>query len=461
MVDLVLKNARVVTPLGVQEAGVAIEGERIMAIGADRDLPAAAEVIDCHGMLLFPGVFDPHVHLGGRTPYDENIVSETRSAAAGGVTSFLQYLRSGDPEYKVVTERMALAAERTLVDTAFHFIVSGLDQAREITEFSARFDIRTFKFYMGGYSEGNAIGIVTADDGVLYAGMERIRNLGPYNFCMVHAENHHLVEMFTEEVKRTGRADLQAYTDSRPHFVEEQDILRAIWMAELLGCPLYVPHVTIGAAIDAAVAANQRGARIVLETCPHYLGLTSDHPAFAGDRAGIGKVSPPLRDTANQDRLWAGLAAGTITTIGSDHVPIEKSGDALWEERPGFAGMATILPVLLTEGALKGRITLEKVAEVTSLNPARVFGYYPQKGSLAVGSDADLVLVDLDKEQTVGPESTHSRFTSAFEGLKLKGWPVMTIRRGEIIFREGAVLAQPGSGRIMTRNVPAEASSAV
>ena len=133
---------------------------------------------------------------------------------------------------------------------------------------------------------------------------------------MVHAEDHPLVQLFTAEVKQTGRQDLKAYTDSRPDFVEEQDILRAIWMAELLGCPLYIPHVTVGAGIDAAIAAKERGARIVLETCPHYLGLTADHEVFHGHRAGIGKVSPPLRDTENQDRLWEGLVSGDITNGG-------------------------------------------------------------------------------------------------------------------------------------------------
>jgi dihydroorotase-like cyclic amidohydrolase len=452
MADLVLKNAKMVTPFGVREGGIAIENEKIVAIGTDNSLPSAPEVIDCRGMVMLPGVFDPHVHLGGRTPYEENIVTETTSAAAGGVTSFLQYLRSADPEYSVVKERIDFASKLSLIDTSFHFIVSGLGQAKDIENFSKKFEIATFKFYMGGYSEGNPIGIVTADDGVLYAGMERIRNLGPYNFCMVHAEDNALVEMFTEEVKRSGRNDLQAYTDSRPDFVEEQDILRAIWMAELLGCPLYIPHVTIGAAIDAALAANHRGARIILETCPHYLGLTTDHPAFEGDRAGIGKVSPPLRDKVNQDRLWDGLAKGYISTVGSDHVPIEKSGGALWEERPGFAGMATILPVMLTEGYLKGRIGLETIAAVTALNPAKLFGYYPQKGSIEIGSDGDIVLCDLQKEQVVSPLSTHSRFTSAFEGQTLKGWPILTVRRGEVIFREGEVLALPGSGRILTRN---------
>ena len=288
MADLVLENGRLVTPWGVLDAGVAVEDGIITAIAAKADLPSAEEVIDCSGQYVFPGLFDPHVHLGGRTPYEENIITETQSAAAGGVTSFLQYLRSDSMGYENVTKRIELSAERSLVDTSFHFIVSGMEQSKDIPSFSERFDIKTFKYYMGGYAPGNPIGIVTADDGVLYAGMERIRHLGDYSFCMVHAEDHPLVELFTAEVKQTGRQDLQAYTDSRPHFVEEQDVLRAIWMAELLGCPLYIPHVTIGAAIDAALAAKARGARIVLETCPHYLGLTADHEVFHGQRAGIG-----------------------------------------------------------------------------------------------------------------------------------------------------------------------------
>ena len=452
MVDLALKTGKLVTPMGVFSAGVAIEGGKILSIAADNELPSADRVIDCAGRHIFPGLFDPHVNLGGRTPYEENIVTETQSAAAGGVTSFLQYLRSGSMGYENVTSRIALSAQKSIVDTSFHFIVSGREQAKEIQQFSQRFGIKTFKFYMGGYSPGNPIGIVTADDGVLYAGMERIRTLGEFSYCMVHAEDHPLVELFTAQMKESGRQDLQAYTDSRPHFVEEQDVLRAIWMAELLGCPLYIPHVTIGAAIDAAVEARKRGARIVLETCPHYLGLTADHDVFHGDRAGIGKVSPPLRDAHNQDRLWVGLANGDITTVGSDHVPIEKSGSALWEERPGFAGMATILPALITFGYKTGRLTLEKIAEVTSLNPARVFGYYPRKGAIAIGSDADLAIVDLDLEQRVGPESTHSRFTSAFEDMTLTGWPTMTIRRGEVIFADGEVLAHPGSGVIIDRS---------
>jgi dihydropyrimidinase len=207
----------------------------------------------------------------------------------------------------------------------------------------------------------------------------------------------------------------------------------------------------VGAAIDAAIEARRRGHCVLLETCPHYLLLTAQDPRLAAQGPAAGKVSPPLRDEANQQRLWWGLAHGYIQTVGSDHVPIRKSGQALWDERPGFAGLATALPALLTHGVLPGRITLEKVAEVTALNPARVFGFSPPKGAIAPGFDADLVVVDLEREAPVGPESTHSWYTSAFEGMTLRGWPALTLRRGAVVFRDGQALGRPGSGRILER----------
>ena len=453
--DLVLRNGRLVTPTGTSHGGVAITNGRIAAIAQDDQLPHAKEEIDCGGKVVLPGLVDPHVHMGGFTPYDENCVSESHSAAGGGVTTILQYvLGSASPEAlgQVYEERREIADANMLVDTGFHFIVSSLEQALKIPEYARRYGVTSFKFYMGGYAPGNPIGIVTADDGVLYAAMERIRELGPYGYCMVHCEDQALLSLMTARVKESGREDLQAYTDSRPAFVEEQDVLRAIWMAERLDCPLYIPHTTIGAAIDAAVAARRREHRVLLETCPHYLALTSDDERLNSQGTGVGKVSPPLRDKENQDRLWYGIANGLMQTVGSDHVPIIKTGKSLWEERPGFAGLATMLPVLLTEGVLKGRITLEKVAELTALNPAKLFGYYPQKGSIAVGSDADLVVVDLEREAVVGPETTHSRFNSAFDGAPLRGWPVLTVRRGEVIFKDGEVTARPGSGQLLERN---------
>ena len=458
--DLVLRNGRVVTPLGVTQGGVAVKDGVITSIATDDHLPQADKQIDCGGNVVLPGLVDPHVHMGGLTPYKDNCISECQSAAAGGITTILQYVLGSDgPESleRVYEERRSIADQYMMADTAFHFIVSGLEQALKIPDYARKYDVTSFKFYMGGYAPGNPIGIVTADDGVLYAAMERIRGLGPHAYCMVHCEDQALLTLLTQRVKESGCQDLKAYTDSRPAFVEEQDVLRAIWMAEQLDCPLYIPHTTIGAAIDAAQAARRRDHKVLLETCPHYLALTADDERLNSQGTGVGKVSPPLRDKENQDRLWYGIANGLMQTVGSDHVPITKTGKALWEERPGFAGMATMLPVLLTEGVLRGRITLEKVAELTALNPAQLFGFYPRKGSIAVGSDADLVIVDLEKEAVVGPETTLSLFNSAFDDATLRGWPVMTIRRGEVIFKDGLVLGKAGSGQVLQRSTSAAA----
>jgi dihydroorotase-like cyclic amidohydrolase len=305
---------------------------------------------------------------------------------------------------------------------------------------------------MGGYEPGNPIGLVTVTDAVLFRAMELIRELGPHAYCMVHCEDDSLVSYLTAKLRASQREDLAAYCESRPDFVEEQDILRAIWLAKRQRCPLYVPHTTVGMAVGAAGEARLQGHRVVLETCPHYLALTPTDERLLAQGPGVGKVAPALRDSWHQDQLWEGLRRGYIHTIGSDHVPIKKSGAALWEEKPGFPGLATLLPVVITHGVMAGRITLPRLAEVTAYNPARLFGLHPRKGEITVGADGDLVVVDLETERPVTPETTHSEYTSPFEGARLVGWPVLTVRRGEVIFRNGNVLAEPGSGQVVPRD---------
>lgn len=449
--DLVLKNGRVVTPASVTTGGVAVRDGVIVAIGADGDLPEADKVIDCGGNVIFPGVVDPHVHMGGGPPYDEICDTESTSALAGGVTTMIQYRRSPTTFAETFPEERRIADEYMRMDTWFHFILDGMEQVEAIPSYYEDYGITSFKFYMGGYEPGNPIGLVTVSDAVLYVAMEKIRELGPYAFCMVHCEDDSLVSHLTRVMKASGREDLEAYSASRPDFVEEQDLVRAIWLAKLQKCSLYVPHTTVGMAVAAAGAARLEGHRITLETCPHYLALTYDDPHLLACGPGVGKVAPALRDKSHQDKLWDGLNRGYIKTIGSDHVPIKKLGAALWDERPGFPGMATSLPVVLTEGVAKGRIDLTRAAEVMAYNPAQLFGLHPQKGEIAIGSDADLVVVDMDTPKPVTPETTLSGYTSPFEGRELIGWPTHTIRRGEIVFRDGKVLAEAGSGRILER----------
>lgn len=456
--DLVVTNGRVVTPTGVFDGGFAVRDGKFVAVGGQ--LPDAGDRIDARGRLILPGLVDPHVHLGGAFPYEQNLLTEGESAAAGGVTTLIQYRRSSryaegtrvleTPSFLETFPPDLETAQRTMaLDTAFHFIISTLEQAAEIPVYAERFGVRSYKLYMGGYAPGNPIGLAAVDDGVLYAAMERIRELGPYAYCMVHAENQGLYLLLTDREKHSGRVDLGAYVDSRPPFVEIEAIARAAYLAEVQRCPLYIVHTTTGGGIEAAVAARRRGARIVIETCPHYLALTNDDARLAAQGPAIGKVSPPLRDRSEQDALWAAIADGNVDTIGTDHVPVLKAGATVWEERPGFAGLATMLPVLVTHGLLRDRLSPVRLAELTAANPAKLFGLWPRKGAIAVGADADAVIVDLETEATVGPEVTHSRYTSAFEGLALRGWPVLTLRRGEVVFKDGDVHLRPGSGEVL------------
>jgi dihydroorotase-like cyclic amidohydrolase len=451
MVDTVVKNAQLVTPAGLVAGGVAIGDGRIVAVATDDELPRANEQIDCGGKVVLPGLVDPHVHMGGQFPYDQNCQTECHSAAAGGVTTILQYRASKVSFLEDFPTIRATAAKHFFVDTAWHFILGQQQQIDEIPQYAKQFGVTSYKFYMGGYEPGNPIGLVCVNDGMLFSAMEHIRNLGPYAYAMVHCEDDSLVSTLTARVKVRGGESLLDYSASRPAFCEEQDIMRAVWLAGLTDCQLYVPHTTVGLAMEVENQARLKGPRLTLETCPHYLALTEHDERWCHMSPGIGKVSPPLRDRGHQDRLWWGLQRGFIKTVGSDHVPIQKTGADLWAERPGFAGLATTLPVMLSEGYHKGRLSLEKIAEVCAFNPARVFGFAPRKGAIRVGADADLVMVDLDLEQEVNEETTHSRFTSAFVGMRLRGWPVWTMVRGNVVFRDGQVLGKPGTGLQLTR----------
>lgn len=452
-VDLLLTGGSVVTPGRVIPASVAVSGEQIVGLFATGvELPAATEMIDCSGKVVYPGIVDPHVHLGGRAPYDQICESESVSAAIGGATTLLQYRLSRSTFFDTFPEERRIAKEKLSVDTGFHFIISNADQVLEIPGYAAEFGVATFKHYMGGYPAGNPIGLEMVSDAILYESMQRIRQLGPHAYCMVHCEDDSLVLHLTEQVKSRGDVEytLADYEATRPGFVEEQDILRAIWLAELTDCPLYIVHTTVGAALEPAAASRRRGNNVVLEVCPHHLMLSTDDERLASQGPGIGKVSPPLRGDEDREALWQGVATRQIDLVGTDHVPITKTGAALWEERPGFAGLAVSLPAMLTKGVLEGRIGLPDVARLMSENPARLFGYYPRKGAILPGSDADLVVVDMDLEQVVGPEVTKSEYTSAFDGLALKGWPIVTVRRGEVLFRDGEYLGSPGTGRILS-----------
>jgi len=443
--DLVIRNARIVTHAGELFGGIAVEDERILAVGADGALPPGRREIDAEGRVLMPGVVDPHCHLGVNYPYDEDMRTETAAAARGGITTILLYIRTKEPSYiPFYRERSAVGEENVHVDFGFHFGIQREEHIHEIPAIVAETGVRSFKLYFG-YEPDNPIGIVPATDGWVYATMRSAAQIHG-GVVSVHCENTGIATWLKEELIATGRQDLGAYTESRPAFCEVETIQRMIFLAELTGCPLYVVHTTVADGPVVAEAARARGVDVTIETCPHYLTRTAYDP----DLDMRAKISPPLRDREQLEGLWRGILAGTVRSLGSDHVPFfPKEGTNLWQEKPGIVSFPWELALMLSHGVHDRGVPLSRLVELNSYTPARRFGLYPKKGSLQPGADADLVLVDLDEEREVVHEG---KGTCIYEGMHLKGWPVLTVSRGRVVFEQGEVdPGASGHGRCVTR----------
>ncbi|GAA1933649.1 dihydroorotase [Nocardioides marmoribigeumensis] len=429
--DLLFRGGRVVTHTGEFRGGLAVSDGRIVAIGADDALPSARREIDLDGRVLMPGVVDPHCHLGVNYDYDEDMRTETAGAASGGVTTVLLFIRNPEGSYiPFYKDRRARGEQQASIDFGFHFGIQREDHIPEIAQVAAETGVRSFKCHMG-YERGNPIGIVSSTDAWVYGAMREAVKL-PGGVVSVHCENTDMVELLKKEMMATGRQDLAAYTESRPTFVEEEAIGRMIKLAELTGCPLYIVHTSVGRGPELAAEARARGIDVTMETCPHYLLRT----AYDEDLGPTAKISPPLRDLEQQAGLWRGMLNGSIDTLGTDHVPFIKTGGDLWSEKPGVVSFNWELPLMLHHAVHERGMSLSRLVQLNSYNPAKRFGLAPRKGTLAVGADADLVVVDLDEERTVTPTG---KGTCLYDGWTLRGWPVMTVSRGRVVFENGEV----------------------
>jgi len=442
--DLVIRNARVVRHDSEFHGGVAVKDGKIVLTGADGALPDAARVIDAKGKVLMPGIIDPHCHLGVKFPYAEDMRTETAAAASGGVTTVVLYIRNLKPSYlPFYEERKAVGEEHSIIDFGFHFGIQREEHIAEIPEVIAKTGVRSFKCYFG-YEPDNPIGIVPATDGWVYAAM-RILSKVPGGVINVHCENTQIATWMKNEMIATGRQDLAAYTESRPAFCEVETIRRMIFLAERTGCSLHLVHTSVGMGPVLAAEAQSRGVHVTVETCPHYLTRT----AYDEDLDMRAKISPPLRDKEEQAGLWRGIMNGSVYSLGTDHVPFPvKKREDLWTEFPGVVSFPWELPLLLHFGVHQRGLPLSRLAQLNSANPARRFGLWPRKGNIEVGFDADLVMIDLDEERTVRHTG---KGTCIYEGWKLKGWPVMTVARGTVVYENGAVdESQFGRGRCLS-----------
>lgn len=419
-------------------------------------LPSARRTIDAQGRYILPGLVDPHVHLGTHYPFDECAWTESRAAAAGGVTTMGLFLRHKEGVFAAFPEYKRGYEENAIIDAFIHAMVMdevGLADIEKLPNLG----ITSFKFLLGYKGpQAEKYGMRPIDDGLFYEGMERIKKLGAGALALVHAENIDIALALGKKLRQEGRRDAVAWNDSRPPFCEEESVSRCIYLAGVAGCPLYIVHLTIAQGVEIAATARASGAKLVVETCPQYLTHNSEEPVpMMVENAALANVNPPLRDKKSNLRLWQGIKEGVIDCLGSDHAPIklEKKGKDIWEAPMGLGNLTEmILPVMLSEGVNKRRLSLEKVVEVCCQNPARVFGLYPRKGAIAAGSDADLVIIDLDKKVRLSMGQLHSLSDwSIYDGWEFKGWPVLTMRRGQVIVEEGEVIGKRGTGKYLPR----------
>jgi dihydropyrimidinase len=436
--DLLLRDGLLVLPeLGTLRGSVGVHDGRIAALLAPGAELPAAEVVDCGGRWIMPGVIDPHVHFGFGSP-DTDFVTESRSAVLGGVTSALSFYRTADfrTAFDAYRDR---AAAQSCIDFGLHFGITSHLHVETLAECSRRFGVTSYKLYlMYKGAAGLAQGFTEIDDALLYAAAKATAAIDGA-VLGIHCENVEVIPYLREPLRAAGRDDLHAWNEQSPDFLEAENVHRACYFAGKVGCPINIVHLSSREALDEVRRHRRNGAApIYVETCPHYLLLDDASPAGV-----LAKVNPPVRGRADVDAMWEGIADGSIDTVGTDHVPRKrntKEGKGIWASSNGFPGVATMLPILLHEGYHRRGIEPARIAAVLARNAARIYRM-PNKGALAVGYDADIAVVDPDLERVVDPAVLESFADySPYEGMTLKGWPVATFVRGRQVMADGAVV---------------------
>jgi len=455
--DLVIRRGLVATASDAVVCDVGVTNGRIAALGAA--LPKGSKEIDAQGLLVLPGGIDSHCHLAQRGPsgsrHADDFLSGTVSAACGGNTTIMPFANQmkGQSLRAVVDDYHRLAVGKAVIDYAFHMIISHPTPAvlgQELPALVAS-GHTSFKVFM-------TVDAFMLDDRQILEVLEAARREGA--LVMVHAENNDAIAFLSERLLREGRTEPKYHAVARPMAVEREATHRAISFAEITDVPILIVHVSGREAIEQIEWARQRGLKIYAETCPQYLFLSAedlDRPGLEGAKF---MCAPPMRGKENQQSVWQALQRGTFDVFSSDHAPfrfagpdgkcLHGAGAPFTKVANGLPGLETRLPLLFSEGVGKGRIGLGDFVALSATNAARVYGLYPRKGTIAVGSDADIAIWDPDREVTITKSILHDKADyTPYEGMTVRGWPVMTLSRGEVLWEDGKVLATPGRGEFL------------
>jgi dihydropyrimidinase len=446
--DLVIRNGTLIVPgIGRVAADVGIADGKIATLGAGL---SGRDEYDATAKMVLPGIFDPHVHIGNEMSFEDEAESETRAAILGGVTTTGIFIRSLEDSYFAHLPAWRAAMDtRSHVDSIFHPQLFTEQHIDEMPAYARDYGIRSFKFYMSGMP-----GIVkSVTDDMLLRGFCQAAAIGNDVVACVHCETGALIERARRElVANKPEGTLADWEDAHPADAEALAIRTAAYLAKVAGVHLYVVHVSSRQGVEAVQLCRHDGTRLTAETITPFLGISSD------DTNGfLCKMVPPVRTPEHRAALWAAVRDGTLDTVGTDNTSRRRASKqpqaGLHGARPGHPSLGTHLPVLLHHGRLNG-IALERLVDMATRKPAQTYGLYPRKGTIAPGSDADLVVVDLDLEKTVRPADLRGMSDfSPFEGKILRGWPVATVKGGEIVARDGEIVAPP-SGRYLPRASP-------
>ncbi len=454
--DTLIINGTVVTATDTYSADVGITDGKIVAIGQALARDNAKRVLDAKNRLVLPGGIDVHTHLdmpfGGTTSADD-FETGTRAAAFGGTTTLIDFAI----QYKEQSLRTAFdawmkkASAKATTDYAFHCIITDLPQARlEEMDELVREGVPSFKLFMA-YP-----GVFMLDDATIFKAMRRASKAGGM-ICM-HAENGGAIDVIVQQALAEGKTAPKYHALTRPTTAEAEATARAIALAEMAGSPVYIVHLSCNDALEKVREARDRGLPVYAETCPQYLYLSledMDKPGFEGAKYVF---TPPLREKWHQEKLWNGLKQDHLQVVSTDHCPFcfkeqkEMGKDDFTKIPNGGPGIEHRMSLIYSGGVAKGRFSVNRFVELVSTTPARIFGLYPRKGTIAIGSDADLVIFDPNREHTISAATHHMRVDySMFEGIKVKGMTDVVLSRGRVLVEGDQFHGKPGQGSFLKR----------
>ncbi|HEY0155813.1 MAG TPA: dihydropyrimidinase [Thermoanaerobaculia bacterium] len=453
----VIRNGRIVTAVDDYNADLLIENG-VVAMIANRIDVEADRVIDARGRLVIPGGIDPHTHMElpfGGTFASDDFETGTRAAAHGGTTTIIDFAvqSKGQSLNEAVDAWHAKAEGKTAIDYGFHLICTDLPDER-LPEMRGMIDqgITSFKLFMA-YP-----GVFLVDDATIYKAMQVAGTHGGL-ICM-HAENGVIIDAIVKQALAQGHTDPKYHALTRPTKAEAEGVHRAIAIADIANAPVYIVHLSSSDALDEVTRARDEGINVYAETCPQYLFLdysVYEQPGFEGAKW---VMTPPIRERWNQEKLWRGLKFNDLQVVSTDHCPFcfkeqKELGRGDFSKIPnGGPGVEHRMSLIYNGGVAQGRISVNRFVELTSTAAAKIFGLFPRKGTIAVGSDADIVIFDPDEEMTISAETHHMRVDySCYEGFKVRGVTKTVLSRGEVIIDEGEYVGRKGQGSFLKRGL--------